>query len=273
MQPKIILTKYAINKYMKALISNDDGITASGILACKKAIEDLCETYVIAPETQQSGIGHALTLYDPLRINEYTLKDGSKGLGVEGTPTDAVTLALFEIMDEKPDIMISGINTGFNIGKAELTTSGTLGAAIESATFGIPTIAISQEVTRDDIKFENGDIEVNFDFAEKMLNKLTKIVLKKGLPEGIDLLNVNIPANPSDDSFKIVNLCERMYTPHVEKRLDPRGKPYYWIGGEPYESYESKSDGYALHNLGKTTITPIKIDMTGDMASLHEWLD
>lgn len=87
------------------------------------------------------------------------------------------------------------------------------------------------------------------------------------------MLNVNIPANPSDDSFKIVNLCERMYTPHVEKRLDPRGKPYYWIGGEPYESYESKSDGYALRNLGKTTITPIKIDMTGDMASLHEWLD
>ena len=103
---------------MKALISNDDGITASGILATKNAVEDLCETYVVAPETQQSGIGHALTLYEPLRINEHTLKDGSKGYGVSGTPTDAVTLALFEIMDEKPDIMISGINTGYNIGKA-----------------------------------------------------------------------------------------------------------------------------------------------------------
>ena len=126
---------------MKALISNDDGITASGILASKNAVEDLCETYVVAPETQQSGIGHALTLYDPLRVNEHTLKDGSKGYGVGGTPTDAVTLALFEIMDSKPDIMISGINTGFNIGKAELTTSGTLGAAIEAASFGIPTIS------------------------------------------------------------------------------------------------------------------------------------
>ena len=154
---------------MKALLSNDDGITASGILASKKAVEDLCETCVVAPETQQSGIGHALTLYEPLRVNEYTLKDGSKGYGVGGTPTDAVTIALFELMDEKPDIMISGINTGFNIGQAELTTSGTLGAAIEAASFGIPTIAISQEVTRDDIKFENGDIQVDFDFAGKCL--------------------------------------------------------------------------------------------------------
>ena len=143
---------------MKALISNDDGITASGILASKKAVEDICETYIVAPERQQSGIGHALTLYEPLRVNEHILSDGSKGYGVSGTPTDAVTIALFEILDKKPDIMISGINTGYNIGKSELTTSGTLGAAIEAASFEIPSIAISQEVTRDDVKFENGEI-------------------------------------------------------------------------------------------------------------------
>ena len=95
---------------MKALISNDDGITASGILAAKKAVDELCETYVVAPEHQQSGIGHALTLNEPLRINERTLRDRSKGYGVTGTPTDAVTLALFEIMDEKPDIMMEKPN-------------------------------------------------------------------------------------------------------------------------------------------------------------------
>lgn len=258
---------------MKALISNDDGITASGILASKKAIEDLCETCVVAPETQQSGIGHALTLYESLRMNEYILKDGSKGYGVSGTPTDAVTLALFEIMDEKPDIMISGINTGFNIGKAELTTSGTLGAAIEVASFGIPTIAISQEVTREDIKFENGEIQVDFEFAKKMLNRLTKIVLKKGLPEGIDLLNVNIPAHPSDDEFVITHLSDRMYTPTIEKRLDPRGKPYYWIDGEPYKSYAPGSDGYVLRNLHKTSVTPLKIDQTGPIKDFEDYLD
>jgi 5'-nucleotidase len=257
---------------MKALISNDDGITASGILASKKAVEELCETYVIAPETQQSGIGHALTLYEPLRVNEHILRDGSKGYGVSGTPTDAVTLALFEIMDEKPDIMISGINTGYNIGKAELTTSGTLGAALEAASFGIPTIAISQEVTRDDIKFENGDIEIDFSFAGKMLNKLAKIVLKKGLPEGIDLLNVNIPANPSDDEFEVANLSERMYSPVIEKRLDPRGKPYYWINGEAYDAHKPGSDGHTLSSLQKTSITPLKIDLTSDMSLLREWL-
>ena len=258
---------------MKALISNDDGITASGILAAKKAVEELCDTCVIAPERQQSGIGHAITLYEPLRLNKHTLKDGSVGYGVSGTPTDAVTIGLFEILDEKPDIMISGINTGFNLGQAELTTSGTLGAAIEAASFGIPTIAISQEVVRDDIKFENGEIEIDFDFAGKMLNKLAKIVLKKGLPEGIDILNVNVPANPSDNEFEIAHLSERMYLPVMDKRLDPRGKPYYWIGGEPYTKYNPGSDGYALRNLGKTTITPIKIDQTSDIDLLREWLE
>ncbi|MGN0176995.1 MAG: 5'/3'-nucleotidase SurE [Methanobrevibacter sp.] len=257
---------------MKALISNDDGITASGILASKKAMEGLCDTYVIAPETQQSGIGHALTLFEPLRINEHVLRDGSIGYGVSGTPTDAVTIALFDIMDEKPDIMISGINTGFNIGKAELTTSGTLGAAIEAASFGIPTIAISQEVTQDDVKFENGKVEVDFDFAVEMLNKLAKIVLKKGLPEGIDLLNVNVPANPSDDEFEVVELGNRMYSPVVEQRLDPRGKPYYWIDGELYELNKPGSDGYELRVSQKTTITPLKIDLTGDLNSIKKWL-
>ena len=257
---------------MKALLSNDDGITASGILASKKAMEDLCDTYVIAPERQQSGIGHALTLFEPLRVNEHVLRDGSIGYGISGTPTDAVTIGLFEIMDEKPDIMISGINTGFNIGKAELTTSGTLGAAIEAASFSIPTIAISQEVTQDDIKFENGQVEVDFNFAVKMLNKLAKIVLKKGLPEGIDLLNVNVPANPSDDEFEVVELGNRMYSPVVEQRLDPRGKPYYWIDGELYELNKPGSDGYELRVSQKTTITPLKIDLTGDLNSIKKWL-
>ena len=103
---------------MKALISNDDGIMASGILAAKNAVEDLCDTIVVAPEVQQSGIGHALTLYEPVRVNKRILKDGSVGYSVDGTPTDAVTIGLFEILDEKPDLMISGINTGYNLGQA-----------------------------------------------------------------------------------------------------------------------------------------------------------
>ena len=258
---------------MKALISNDDGVTASGILAAKKAVEDLCDTYIVAPETQQSGIGHALTLYEPLRLNKHILRDGSIGYGISGTPTDAVTIGLFELLDEKPDIMISGINTGFNLGQAELTTSGTLGAAIEAASFGIPSIAISQEVARDDIKFENGEVEIDFDFAGKMLKKLTKIVLKKGLPEGIDLLNVNIPANPANEEFEVVKLGKRMYTPVIDKRLDPRGKPYYWINGDLYEGDGPGSDSYELRKEHKTTVTPLKIDLTKNMDSLKGWFE
>lgn len=258
---------------MKALISNDDGVTASGIFAAKKAVDDLCDTIVVAPETQQSGIGHALTLYEPLRVKEKLLKDGSIAYGVSGTPTDAVTIGLFQILDEKPDLMISGINTGFNIGQAELTTSGTVGAALEAASFGVPTIAISQEVTRDEIKFESGENDVDFRFAQKMLKKIAKIVLKKGLPEGIDLLNVNVPENPVDDEFEVVKLGKRMYVPVMEKRLDPRGQPYYWIGGEPYTSDEKGTDGYELKVSQKTTITPLKIDLTGDLNVLKDFLE
>lgn len=258
---------------MKALISNDDGINASGILAAKNAIEELCDVTVVAPETQQSGIGHALTLYDPLRINPTTLRDGDLGYGVTGTPTDAVTFGLFEIMEDKPDLMVSGINTGFNIGKSELTTSGTLGAAIEAASFGIPTIAVSQEVTRSDIKFENGAVDIDFTFAKKMLKKLARIVLKKGLPDGIDLLNLNIPAEPVNEDFEIVRLGNRMYVPIIQRRLDPRGKPYYWIGGEPYNSDDVGSDGYCLKKEHKTTLTPLTIDLTHGIDILKEWLD
>lgn len=258
---------------MKALISNDDGIMASGIFAAKKAVENLCETIIVAPETQQSGVGHALTLYEPLRVNERILKDGSVAYGVTGKPTDAVIIGLFQILKEKPDLMISGINTGSNIAQAELTTSGTVGAALEAASFGIPTIAISQQVTRDDIKFENGENNVDFKFAEKMLNKLAKIVLKKGLPEGIDLLNVNIPAHPVDDEFEVVKLGKRMYVPVMEKRLDPRGRSYYWIGGEEYKYDKKGSDGYELKVNQKTTITPLKIDLTGDIKVLKDFLE
>ena len=106
-----------------------------------------------------------------------------------------------------------------------------------------------------------------------MLHKLAKIVLQKGLPEGIDLLNVNVPENPSDEEFEVVKLGKRMYNPIVEKRLDPRGKPYYWIDGEPYLSDEPGSDGYELRKNKKTTITPLKIDMASGISSLKEWLE
>ena len=256
---------------MKILISNDDGVTASGILSAKKAVEDLGDVYVVAPQTQQSAVGHALTLTEPLRINKKKLRDGTYGYGVSGTPTDAVTIGLFHILDEKPDLVISGINTGFNIGKGELTTSGTLGAAFEAASFNIPTIAISQSVSNQDVKFEDGEVSIDFSFAEKQLNRIAKTVIKKGLPEGVDLMNVNIPSDPVDDEIEIVKLCDRMYMPFVEKRKDLRGVPYYWIEGNLCEYEESNTDGYVLNTKQRTTVTPLTIDLTEDLEKMKNW--
>ena len=105
------------------------------------------------------------------------------------------------------------------------------------------------------------------------VGKLAKIILKKGLPEGIDLLNVNIPETPINEEFEVCRLGKRMYVPIIEKRLDPRGKPYYWIGGEPYDSHKPGSDGHTLSVLNKTTITPLKIDLTGEIKEIRDFLE
>lgn len=248
---------------MKTLICNDDGIRSPGILSAKKAIEPLCDTIVIAPERQQSGVGHSLTLHKPLRVNEVKLEDNSKAFSVSGTPTDCVNIGLFNILDKKPDLMISGINIGFNIGKAELTTSGTVGAAMEAASHNIPTIAISQSIEE--------NVEINFEFAEKMLRKISETVLKKGLPNDVDLINVNIPSKPESEDIEIVKLTERMFNPFVKKRKDPRGEDYYWINGIPFNKDKNGTDGHSLKIKNKTTITPLKLDLASDLNSVKNW--
>ncbi|MBZ9570501.1 5'/3'-nucleotidase SurE [Methanobrevibacter sp. TMH8] len=258
---------------MKILISNDDGINSSGILAAKEAVEDLGHVTVVAPSSQQSGIGRALTLFEPLRIAGVQLKDGSRGFSVSGTPTDAVTLGIFELMEEQPTLAIAGINTGENIGKGELTTSGTIGAAMEAASYGIPTIAVSLQVSRGDIKFEDGHVDIDYSFAKEILKKVSKKVVDKGLPDGIDLLNLNIPSHPNSDEIAITTLGERMYNPHIEMRFDPRGKPYYWIDGTPFKGDNEGSDGHALKTLKVPTLTPLSMDFTSNLDSLNKWLD
>ncbi len=257
---------------MKILISNDDGINSSGILAAKKAVEELGDVIVVAPSSQQSGIGRALTLFEPLRLSSVELNDGSKGFSVSGTPTDAITLGIFELIDEKPDLVISGINIGENLGKGELTTSGTIGAAMEAASFGIPSIAISQQVTQGDIKFEEGHVELDYTLSEKILFKVAKRILKKGLPDKIDFLNLNIPSHPENEDILITRLGERMYTPHIKMRFDPRGKPYYWIDGSEYNGDVEGTDGYGLKIKKQPTLTPLSMDLTSNLDSLDKWL-
>lgn len=256
---------------MKILLSNDDGVHASGILASKEAVEEFGEVFVVAPSTQQSGIGHALTLYEPIRMDEVKLRDGSTAYSISGTPTDSVTMAIFEIMGEWPDLVISGINTGQNTGKGELSTSGTLGAAMEAASLGIPTIAISQHVKTEHIKFNEGHIGIDFSPSQRILKNLVKKIQDKGFPEGVDILNVNVPTNPDSYELVVSTLANRMYWPFVEKRSDLRGKPYYWIDGKLYEGNPKDSDFHNLVNENKPTITPLSLDMAKNIEEFKKW--
>jgi len=259
--------------YMRILITNDDGVNSSGIIAAKKAVEDLGKIDVVAPATQQSGIGHALTLFEPIRVTSTNLMDGSEAYSVSGTPTDAVIIGIFEIANEKLDLVISGINVGENLGMSELTTSGTIGAAMEAAVHGVPAISISLQVTRGDIKFHDGHVDVDFSHAQKITRKVARNILKKGLPSGVDFINLNIPSHPSNNKIKLTRLGKRMYEIHIKKRLDPRGRPYYWIDGDSVESDEEGSDVHVLRNEKCATITPISLDCTSNLNVMKGWLD
>ena len=258
---------------MRILITNDDGVNSSGIMAAKNAVKDLGTIDVVAPATQQSGIGHALTLFEPIRVTSTKLLDSTEAFSVSGTPTDAVIIGIYEVTDKKPDLVISGINIGENLGKSELTTSGTIGAAMEAAVHGIPSIAVSLQVTRGDIKFHDGHVELDYRHASKILNRVARNVIEKGLPSGVDLLNLNIPSHPSNDNIKLTRLGDRMYKIHIEKRLDPRGRPYYWIDGDPVINDEYGTDVHVLKGERCASLTPISLDCTANMDGMNEWLD
>nr|WP_319373664.1 5'/3'-nucleotidase SurE [uncultured Methanobacterium sp.] len=256
---------------MTILITNDDGVNSSGIIAAKKAAEKLGKTLVVAPATQQSGIGHALTLFEPIRVTATTMNDGSEAHMVSGTPTDAVIIGIFQIADEKPDLVISGINIGENLGKSELTTSGTIGAAMEAAVHGIPALSVSMQVTRGDIKFHDGHVDLDFSHAQKMTERVARMILKKGLPEGVDFLNLNIPSHPESDRIQLTRLGERMYRVHITERLDPRGKPYYWIDGDSVEDDDEGTDVHTLKRERCATLTPISLDATSPLELMDGW--
>ncbi len=245
---------------MLALLTNDDGYEAEGLAKLAREISRVCDVLVVAPHVDQSASGHSLTLQRPLRINK--LK--SNFYSVDGTPTDAVMVAMYGILDNKrrPDILISGINRGPNMGD-DVTYSGTVSAAFEGAILGIPSIAVSSVAT------ENIDYLAKARFSRK----LAKRVLERGLP-GFTLLNVNMP-NPPKNGYKgvqITRLGKRVYRDIVVENIDPRGKKYYWIAGEPDWQEFDQSD-FSATKAGYVSITPLKMDMTdyGFRDELNSW--
>ena len=255
----------------KILITNDDGLYSAGLKASYEALCDLGEVFAVAPLVQKSGVGRSMSIMEPIRVYEVNVK-GIEIFAVDGTPTDAVVIGIHEIIGEVPDITISGINLGENLSTEAVTTSGTVCAALEAATQGSNAIAISMELPDTD-KFELFFKPYDFTYAKEILQKITKIVLKKGMPKDVDVLNVNVPSKANGE-IEITRLARKMYKTRIEKRYDPRGRKYYWISGIERKEAEKGTDIYALRG-GKVSITPLSIDLTAkvDFNAIKNWLE
>lgn len=233
---------------MIVLLTNDDGVNAKGLLALKKELSRIGQVWAVAPDREQSATSHSLTLQHPLRIN----KIGERFYSVDGTPTDAVMLAVHAILKRKPDILISGINHGPNMGD-DVSYSGTVAAAMEGTILNIPSIAVSNV---------NWDAK-HFESAARFVRKLAKFVLENGLPQ-YTFLNVNVPdRRQAAKGYKITRLGKRVYSDVVIEKIDPRGRNYYWIG-EQTPIWEKKADDtdFAAIKKGYISITPLHLDAT-----------
>ncbi len=249
---------------MLILISNDDGINALGINPLRIALETIGEVFVVAPDRPRSATGLGITIHKPLRVEEVTFPDGdSKGYAVNGTPSDCVKIAIQALLPAKPDLVVSGINHGPNLG-TDVLYSGTVSAALEGVINDVPSIAVSLA------SWDSPD----FDFAAGFTAALVRLVLAKGLPEET-LLNVNIPAviGGRKPRVKITRLGKRRYENTFEKRLDPRGKTYYWMGGEVLDVEAEPDTDIAAVKNGEISVTPLLFDVTNHhfLNLIKEW--
>ncbi|HKE59431.1 MAG TPA: 5'/3'-nucleotidase SurE [Pyrinomonadaceae bacterium] len=242
----------------RILLTNDDGIHSDGLIKLEEALQQVGEVYVVAPASEMSGASHSLTLARPLRIRQI---DGHHW-SVDGTPTDCVTLALNKILpiDERPDICVSGINHGGNLGD-DATYSGTVAGALEATIFGVPGVALSL-VARD-----------NFDFTEAAAFAVVTVrkVLEEGLPEGT-LLNINLPPGEIK-GIKVTRQGIKNARTVISEHIDPRNKPYFWIGEEYFNTNSAEGTDYNAIELGYVSVTPLKADMTDHQAlnALETW--
>jgi 5'-nucleotidase len=237
----------------RILVTNDDGVESRGLLALKQALEPIGDITIVAPDTNQSAVGHQKTLMRPLRVRERTLGDGSLAYSVDGSPTDAVSLAFLGYFGYGFDLVASGINYGANLGD-DITYSGTVSAAMEAVINNCPAFAISQEY------YEHPD----FALAARAATTVARNILEHGLSPG-ELINVNVPAVAPDefDGVEITRLGKRVYQDELVQRVDPPGIPYFWIGGPPPSGLAVEgTDFHAVINR-RIAVTPIHLDLTG----------
>lgn len=238
----------------RILLTNDDGIHSDGLIQLENALREVGDVYVIAPAAEMSGASHSLTLARPLRIRQIDDRHWT----VDGTPTDCVTLALHKILPEekRPHVCVSGINHGGNLGD-DATYSGTVAGALEATILGVPGIALSL-VARE-----------QFDFTEAARFAVSAVrkILSEGLPEGT-LLNINIPRGEIK-GVRVTRQGIKNARPVISEHIDPRGKPYFWIGEEYFRSNSEDGTDYRAIELGYVSVTPLKSDMTDHAALAH----
>ena len=235
---------------VRILLTNDDGVHSEGLQALADALASLGKITVVAPIQEASAIGHALTLRRPLRLDQVR----PDVYAVDGTPTDCVNVAIAHVLNGKPDLIVSGINKGWNLGD-DVTYSGTVSGALEGALLGIPSLAISTQ---------NKGRQYDFPPAARSAFTVAEAVLERGMPK-FTLLNVNVPFGPNK-GFRVTVQAKRNHVTVVSKRIDPRHQPYYWIeeGENQWEPHD-RSDYQAVRD-GYVSITPLHPDMTSHAA-------
>src|SRR4030065_479339 len=229
---------------MLILVSNDDGVHSRGIRMLADALRCMVDVYIIAPDRERSAASHALTLHKPLRLDNI----GDNIYAVNGTPTDCINLGVNGLLRRKPDLVVSGVNRGGNLGD-DVTYSGTVSAAFEGTLLGIPSFAVSQ-VAEGDYKFET---------AAKVAVFLALQIKERSLPPGV-LLNVNVP-NLEIKGIKMTRQGKWIYDENaIIEKVDPRGKKYYWIGGSRLSWEKTEDSDFSAIEAGMISITPLRLD-------------
>ena len=251
------------------LVTNDDGVGVPGITVLARALSRVGRVVTVAPDRDQSAVSHALTLKHPLRVRQHA----EDVYSVDGTPTDCVNLGIFNLIGKRVDLVVSGINRGFNLGD-DVTYSGTVAAALEGTLLGYPSFAISRAAMTDSgFSGPNWphDPEETYEEAAAFAADLARQVLERRMPDDT-ILNVNVPLTPLR-GVRVTRLGKRIYKEGVIERIDPSGRNYYWIGGTPPEwTHDARSD-YAAVVAGCISVTPVHLDLTNDreLGTISSW--
>lgn len=245
---------------MRLLVTNDDGYLALGIRTLARAAGRLGSVAVVAPDREQSATSHSLTLHHPLRAR----LTGDGGHVIDGTPTDCVILAVGELLDERPDVVLSGVNHGPNMGE-DVLYSGTVAAAMEATMLGIPAVAVS---------YAGSDFEHVEAWEERLAELLSGLVGRKDFPEET-LLNVNLPPLPPDQvkGVRVTTLGRRAYADSLTRARDPNGREYFWIGGGQSRWWGGPDSDFRAVESGYISVTPLHLDLTNyDLVKeIGEW--